>query len=128
MGGATLEHLATAIRDDIMMWAFSHEDYKAFFKRNDTPVGQDLILLPEADGDTRCDVQTLRARAAQVQEERIAQFLQLQTEGTVEQRVMIGPIRQARALLYCDDNASVAEWRKRNEQIWEYWGTGFPAY
>eukprot|EP00959_Pyramimonas_sp_CCMP1952_P462881 9483974-Pyramimonas_sp.AAC.1 len=92
-----------------MMWAFSHEDYKEFFAQNDAPVGQDLIVLPEAGGDTRCDMQTLRARAAAVQEERVAQVLQLQTTATVEQRMMIGTIRQARALLYCSDNASVAE-------------------
>eukprot|EP00959_Pyramimonas_sp_CCMP1952_P151622 3172441-Pyramimonas_sp.AAC.1 len=68
------------------------------------------------------------ARAARVQEGRLAQVLQLRTAATVEQRVMIGTIRQARALLYCNDNASVADWRKKNEQIWEYWSTGFPAY
>eukprot|EP00959_Pyramimonas_sp_CCMP1952_P436809 9146151-Pyramimonas_sp.AAC.1 len=28
MGGATLEHLSTITRDDIMMWAFSFGNYK----------------------------------------------------------------------------------------------------
>eukprot|EP00959_Pyramimonas_sp_CCMP1952_P449133 9404521-Pyramimonas_sp.AAC.1 len=59
MGGATFEHLSVFIRDDIMMWAFSYESYTEFFKQNDIPIGQDLIILPEANGDTRCDMATL---------------------------------------------------------------------
>eukprot|EP00959_Pyramimonas_sp_CCMP1952_P178939 3740768-Pyramimonas_sp.AAC.1 len=75
LGGATLEHLA-----------------------NDTPIGPDLILLPEAGGDARCDMATLRDQSAKAQENRIAAILQLQTEGTVDQRNMITMIRKARAL------------------------------
>eukprot|EP00959_Pyramimonas_sp_CCMP1952_P092601 1937992-Pyramimonas_sp.AAC.1 len=59
MGGATLEHLPTIIRDDIMMWAFSLGNHKEWFKQNDTPIGQYGIQLPEAGGDTRCDMAEL---------------------------------------------------------------------
>eukprot|EP00959_Pyramimonas_sp_CCMP1952_P020615 435091-Pyramimonas_sp.AAC.1 len=59
IGGATLEHLSTAIRDYIMMWAFSFGNYKEWFKQNDTAIGQDCIILPEAGGDTRCDMAQL---------------------------------------------------------------------
>eukprot|EP00959_Pyramimonas_sp_CCMP1952_P176661 3692448-Pyramimonas_sp.AAC.1 len=38
LGGATLEHLSVFIRDDIMMWALSHENYKEFFQQNDAPI------------------------------------------------------------------------------------------
>eukprot|EP00959_Pyramimonas_sp_CCMP1952_P172825 3611730-Pyramimonas_sp.AAC.1 len=41
---------------------------------------------------------------------------------------MIGTIRQARALLNCNDNTSVAQWRKINEEIWDFWSKAFPAY
>eukprot|EP00959_Pyramimonas_sp_CCMP1952_P173597 3627627-Pyramimonas_sp.AAC.1 len=62
MGGATI------IRDDIMMWAFSFGNYKEWFKQNDAPVGQDCIQLPEAGGDTRCDMAELREQRTQTQE------------------------------------------------------------
>eukprot|EP00959_Pyramimonas_sp_CCMP1952_P106450 2225466-Pyramimonas_sp.AAC.1 len=96
MVGAALEHLATMVRDDIMIWAFSHVDYKEFFKQNDTPVGQDLIQLPEAGGDTRCDMQMFRSRAATVQEERITHILLMQTSATLDQREMIAKIPSPR--------------------------------
>eukprot|EP00959_Pyramimonas_sp_CCMP1952_P378505 7929029-Pyramimonas_sp.AAC.1 len=60
MGGATLEHLSTIIRDDIMMWAFLFGNYKEWFKQNDTPIGQDCIQWPEAGGDTRYGMEELR--------------------------------------------------------------------
>eukprot|EP00959_Pyramimonas_sp_CCMP1952_P374763 7848728-Pyramimonas_sp.AAC.1 len=82
LGGAALEHLAILIRGDIMMRAFSLENHIEFFKQNDAAVGQDLILLPEAGGDTRCDMATLRDQAAKAQEDCIAAILKLQTEGT----------------------------------------------
>eukprot|EP00959_Pyramimonas_sp_CCMP1952_P382033 8005445-Pyramimonas_sp.AAC.1 len=115
MGGATLEHLSVFIRDDIIMWAFSYETYTEFFKQNDTPIGQDLILLPEAGGDTRCDMATLREQSATAQEDRIAAILQLQAADTLEQRNMITTIRKARALLLLNDNHSMAEWRQLSE-------------
>eukprot|EP00959_Pyramimonas_sp_CCMP1952_P408428 8560006-Pyramimonas_sp.AAC.1 len=62
-------------------------------------------------------MQTLHTRVTAVQEECIARILQLQTTARVEQRMVIGTIRQARALLYCNDNASVAQWRNINEEI-----------
>eukprot|EP00959_Pyramimonas_sp_CCMP1952_P153188 3204476-Pyramimonas_sp.AAC.1 len=68
MGGATLEHLSTIFRDDIMMWVFSLGNYKEWFKQNDTPIGQYCILLPEAGGDTRFDMAQLREQRTQTQE------------------------------------------------------------
>eukprot|EP00959_Pyramimonas_sp_CCMP1952_P306195 6408082-Pyramimonas_sp.AAC.1 len=75
MGGATLEHLSAIIRDDIMMWVFSFGNYKEWFKQNDTPIGQDCILLPEVGGDTRCDMAHLRGQRTQAQEDRIKAIL-----------------------------------------------------
>eukprot|EP00959_Pyramimonas_sp_CCMP1952_P279409 5841507-Pyramimonas_sp.AAC.1 len=73
--GATLEHLSTVIRDDIILWAFSFGNYKGWFKQNDAAVGQDCILLSEAGGDTRCDMAHLRDQRTQAQENRVAAFL-----------------------------------------------------
>eukprot|EP00959_Pyramimonas_sp_CCMP1952_P270497 5655041-Pyramimonas_sp.AAC.1 len=61
MGGATLEHLSTIIRDDIMMWAFSFGNYSEWFRQNDTPMGQDCVRLPEAGyDDIRYGMEELR--------------------------------------------------------------------
>eukprot|EP00959_Pyramimonas_sp_CCMP1952_P156486 3272782-Pyramimonas_sp.AAC.1 len=128
MGGAALEHLSTFIHDDIMMWAFSLGNYKEWFKRNDTPIGQDCIRLPEAGGDTRCDMAQLREQPAKAQDNRIAAILESQFESTLEQRNMIIMIHKARALSLMDDNHSMAEWRKLNETTWGYWANVFPAY
>eukprot|EP00959_Pyramimonas_sp_CCMP1952_P474043 9502769-Pyramimonas_sp.AAC.1 len=119
MGGATLGHLSVFIRDDIMMWAFSYETYAEFFKQNDSPIGQDLVLVPEAGGDTRCDMATLREQSANAQDDRIAAILQLETADTLEQRNMITTIRKAKALLLLSDNHSMVEWRQLNEDRWE---------
>eukprot|EP00959_Pyramimonas_sp_CCMP1952_P448897 9399728-Pyramimonas_sp.AAC.1 len=63
------------IRDDIMMWAFSFGNYREWFRQNDTPIGQDCVRLPEADGDTRYGMEELRNQRFETQETRTTAIL-----------------------------------------------------
>eukprot|EP00959_Pyramimonas_sp_CCMP1952_P107702 2251949-Pyramimonas_sp.AAC.1 len=111
-----------------MMWAFSFGNYKEWFKQNDTATGQDCILLPGAGGDARCDMAQLREERTQTQQNRITAIFANQFGSTLEQRNMTHMLRKARGLSLMNDNASIKEWRRLNEVIWEYWANDFPAF
>eukprot|EP00959_Pyramimonas_sp_CCMP1952_P026362 553523-Pyramimonas_sp.AAC.1 len=81
-----------------MVWAVSFGNYKEWFKQNDAPIGQYGIQVPEAGGDTRCDMAELREQRTQTQESRTTAILNNQCESTLEQRNMIKMIREARGL------------------------------
>eukprot|EP00959_Pyramimonas_sp_CCMP1952_P278351 5819528-Pyramimonas_sp.AAC.1 len=41
------------MRDDIIFWALSRDNYKRYWLERDAPLGWDLPLLPEAGGNAR---------------------------------------------------------------------------
>ena len=128
--GATLEHLATWARDDVMLWAFSYPDYTTYFRTHDTPVGNGLPPLPEAGGNASDRVSFVDPKQARQivhdeLNERLDAILATTDSANEEQRDMIKKIREARACLLADQKKL---WRQLNEQIWTFWADSFPAF
>eukprot|EP00959_Pyramimonas_sp_CCMP1952_P096382 2014886-Pyramimonas_sp.AAC.1 len=87
------------MRDDILFWALSHDNYKRYWLEHDTPIGCDLPLLPEAGGDTRT-LEPAAAREANhtTQRRRLDGIMASNDPANEEHKQIISHVRRARAL------------------------------